>query len=292
MKNFRTTKIANIIFGVCFACLLIVITFACSDNFSGSLVKDGVKIEPSEKPISPVVTPDIVIVDLAHSVEFANFRKYEEIIGPLVYKKILRLQTHSDELNEFTKEWVLFLSNPSDLIKSDALGRKIGVAQTTPKQFNSLVVEYQKASKEMVTKYPNLNLKKEQVERLVNLYENRNILKSDGTNSIQGVCVTCPGMNCGECTAATIEGGNGDPDGGNDAGDNGGGGPGTKCKNKAEYDHCVSMAGLRHSIRLAVCYAGVVASEGILTIPILAAIGASNAFFFADLSECIRNYCP
>jgi len=121
---------------------------------------------------------------------------------------------------------VLFLSNPSDLIKSDAIGRKIGVAETKLKQFNYLVVEDQKASKEMVTKYPNLNLKKEQVERLVNLYENRSILKSDGTNSIQGVCVTCPGMNFGECTAPTIEGG--DPDAGNDPGNpDNNGGPGT-----------------------------------------------------------------
>lgn len=292
MKNFRTTKIANVIFGVCFACLLIVITFACSDNFSGSLIKDGVKIEPSEKPISPVVTPDSVIVDLAHSVEFANFRKYEEIIGPLVYKKILRLQTHPDEMNEFTKEWVLFLSNPSDLIKSDAIGRKIGVAETKLKQFNYLVVEYQKASKEMVTKYPNLNLKKEQVERLVNLYENRNILKSDGTNSIQGVCVTCPGMNCGECTAATIEGGNGDPDGGNDAGDNGGGGPGTKCKNKVEYDHCVTIAGLKLSVALAGLALGEVLTVGIGTPAVVAAGNIALTLFFIDISECVRNYCP
>jgi len=50
------------------------------------------------------------------------------------------------------------------------------------------------------------------------------------------------------------------------------------------------MAGLRHSIRLAVFYAGFVASEGILTIPVLAAIGASNEFFL-DLSECVRNFC-
>ena len=265
--------------------------FACSDNFSGSLVNDGVKIEPSEKPISPVATTDSLVVELANSVEFSNFRKYEEIIGPLFYKCVLKLQTHPDEMREFVNEWASFLINPKDLIKSDAIGKKIGVAETKLKQFNYLVVEYQKATKEMITKYPNLNLTKEQVERLVYLHENTDKLKTYGTNSIQGVCVTCPGMNCGECTGATIEGG--DTNGGNGTGntDNDGGGA-PKCKNKAEYDHCISIAGLKLSLVLVGLGFGEFLSAGVGTPAVVAAIGIAMSLFFVDASECIRNYCP